>query len=140
MSEAKSVPIPDAPQPGETVDLAAVERVLAAKDRLRGDGTTHWDECWRSHADCLAHKLLARVRALEAEVERLKAENTLLRQPVDMSAVLRLETALEGAADDWALTIETLAGLRDHLMPYVDAIYHDGMRAALDGGKEKGNG
>lgn len=75
-----------------------------------------------------------------AAVERitaLEAENAMLRRPVGLTAESRLDTAITGMLrepddeDESGLTKEQAAMVKRHLLSYLNAAYHDGMRAAL---------
>ena len=51
----------------------------ASEIRRRDHGTTHWDGCEESHPRCREMALIARVRELEAERDRLAVEVERLR-------------------------------------------------------------
>ena len=82
------------------MDLFPVRELLRSR---MSPGGTHWGECWRTHVDCAAWRLLEEVGRLELEQDELLADNEQLLAEVEQ---LRRERAewrkkAEGFRQSW---------------------------------------
>ena len=119
--EGQACPEHSGPQPGETADPVTVlerEHVRESKPVSQFNPAVFWCEECDHQWPCLTLALIARVRALEAEVERLKAAlQAIVVILPDGPVCFRKETGF--------------------VYPEMTANQARLVRAALDGGKEK---
>ena len=94
------------------MDLFPVRELLRSR---MSPGGTHWGECWRTHVDCAAWRLLEVVDRLELEHDELLADNEQLLAEVEQ---LRRERAewrkkAEGFRQSWDSLADEMTEVED---------------------------